>query len=95
MEKQKNIPKLRFPEFEGKWEFKRLGDVAEIYDGTHQTPKYVKSGIPFYSVEQVTSNDFNNTKFISEDVYMIESKRIVIEKGDILMTRIGDIGTLR
>jgi len=95
MEKQKNIPKLRFPEFEGKWEFKRLGDVAEIYDGTHQTPKYVKSGIPFYSVEQVTSNDFNNTKFISEDVYMIESKRIVIEKGDILMTRIGDIGTPR
>lgn len=28
MEKQKNIPKLRFPEFTGEWEKKKLGEVA-------------------------------------------------------------------
>ncbi|MGQ9620275.1 MAG: restriction endonuclease subunit S [Bacteroidales bacterium] len=93
MTQQKNIPKLRFPEFEGEWELKQLSDVAKIYDGTHQTPNYVKNGIPFYSVEQVTANDYTNTKFVTEEVYETERKRVVIEKGDILMTRIGDIGT--
>jgi type I restriction enzyme S subunit len=29
MEKQKNIPKVRFPEFTGEWERKKLGEVAE------------------------------------------------------------------
>lgn len=30
MEKLKNIPKLRFPEFNGEWENKKLGEVAEF-----------------------------------------------------------------
>ncbi|MCX6234438.1 MAG: restriction endonuclease subunit S [Bacteroidetes bacterium] len=29
MEKQKNIPQLRFPEFEGEWKRKKLGEIAE------------------------------------------------------------------
>lgn len=86
-------PQLRFPEFRDEWQVKRLGDVADIFDGTHQTPTYVKDGVPFYSVEQVTSDDFGNTKFIAEDVF--ESEKIKPEKGDILMTRIGDIGSAK
>jgi type I restriction enzyme S subunit len=46
-----NEPKLRFPEFKGEWEEKTLGEVSPvIFDGTHQTPHYVNSGIPFYSI---------------------------------------------
>jgi hypothetical protein len=30
MSKHKNIPTLRFPEFIGEWEKKKLGEVAEI-----------------------------------------------------------------
>lgn len=92
---QQLIPKLRFSGFIGEWEIKKLGDLAKIFDGTHQTPNYVKSGVPFYSVEQVTSNNFTDTKFIAEEVYDHEIKRIVIERGDIIMTRIGDIGTVK
>lgn len=77
------------------WQAKKLGDVAKIYDGTHQTPTYVERGIPFYSVEQVTANNYENTKYIAEDVFEKESRRVVIERGDVLMTRIGDIGTAR
>ena len=80
-----------FPE----WEEKRLGDLVRIYDGTHQTPNYVKEGVPFYSVEHLTANDFSNTKFIAENVFEKENKRISLERDDILMTRIGDIGTAR
>jgi type I restriction enzyme, S subunit len=84
--------KTRLPGFDGEWEVRQLGEIATIRDGTHQTPKYVSSGIPFYSVEHVTSGDFNNTKFISKGEHQILTKFFKIEKGDILMTRIGSIG---
>jgi type I restriction enzyme S subunit len=82
----------RLPSFHGDREVKRLGDVATIKDGTHQTPKYVDSGIPFYSVEHVTSGDFKNTKYISVAEHRLLTRISKIEKGDILMTRIGSIG---
>lgn len=74
------------------WEVKKLGEIAEVRDGTHQTPTYVESGIPFYSVESVTNNDFKNTKYITEEAHKLLTKTFKIEKGDILMTRIGSIG---
>ena len=77
------------------WKKTRLGSLTKIYDGTHQTPIYVESGIPFYSVEHVTANQFADTKFIAENVFEKENQRVKLEKGDILMTRIGDIGTAR
>ena len=79
----------------GEWEKKELKAISQIYDGTHQTPNYVEEGVPFYSVEHVTANNFTKTKFIAEDVYLAELKRVKLEKGDILLTRIGDIGTSR
>ena len=90
---------IRFKREDGsefaEWEEKSLGEATKCYDGTHATPKYTKGGIPFYSVEHVTANQFANTKFISEEVWHKENKRVKLEKGDILMTRIGDIGTCR
>ena len=90
---------LRFKDDNGNnypdWEEKRLGEVLKYYDGTHQTPKYVEKGVPFYSVEHLTANQFTKTKFISEAIYEKENRRVKLEKGDILMTRIGDIGTSR
>jgi len=77
------------------WKKIRLKEVSKIYDGTHQTPNYVEQGIPFYSVEHITANDFSSTKYISEAVYEAEIRKVKIEKGDILMSRIGDIGTAR
>ncbi len=91
--------KLRFKDGSGKafpkWEEKRLGDVSKVYDGTHQTPTYVNEGIPFYSVEHVTANQFSNTKYIAKEVFEKENEKVRLEKGDILMTKIGDIGTAR
>lgn len=91
----KLTPRLRFKEFTSVWNEKLLKSISNIYDGTHQTPNYVNTGIPFYSVEQVTSNNFADTKYISPLVYQKESKKVKIEKGDILMTRIGDVGTAK
>lgn len=68
------------------WEQRKLGEVAEYYDGTHQTPKYTKSGIPFVSVENI-QNILGTGKYISEDDFETNFK-IKPKKNDILMTRI-------
>ncbi|KZZ05755.1 hypothetical protein A3746_03655 [Oleibacter sp. HI0075] len=81
--------------FSGEWQVLPLGHLTNIFDGTHSTPKYVEDGVPFYSVEHLTANDFSKTKFISEEVFDKENKRVKLERGDILMTRIGDIGTAK
>lgn len=81
-----NVPALRFPEFEGEWERNKLSDLAFIYDGTHQTPKYTEKGIKFVSVENIENLD-GSTKFISEKAFKKDFK-IKPQKGDILMTRI-------
>ena len=74
------------------WHVTTLGEIATIRDGTHQTPDYVSVGIPFYSVEHVTNRNFSDTRFISEKEHRILTRTFKIEKGDILMTRIGSIG---
>lgn len=96
MQEQKQLRmKLRFPEFNCDYQEVKLKRITEVYDGTHQTPKYVKSGVPFYSVEHVSANQFEKTKYISEEVFEKENKRVQLEKGDILMTRIGSIGVAK
>ena len=40
----------------------------------------------------MTSNNFENAKFVAFDVYQKESERVTIQRGDILMTRIGNVG---
>jgi type I restriction enzyme S subunit len=85
--------KRRLPGFNGRREMARLGEVCRlIVDGTHFTPRYVEAGVPFYSVENVTANDFSNTKFISFEEHFRLTKRCKPERGDILLTRIGSIG---
>ena len=84
--------KKRLPGFSKEWYETTIGEHCSVFDGTHQTPKYTIAGIPFYSVENVTANDFTNTKFISEKEHEQLSAKCKIEMGDILMTRIGSIG---
>lgn len=74
------------------WDCLELAKVCDIKDGTHQTPKYVSDGIPFYSVENITNNEFKNVKFISYEEHKELTKNYKIELGDVLMTRIGSIG---
>ena len=72
------------------WELVRLKDVVNIFDGTHQTPNYKTTGVRFISVENIL-NPLATQKYISEDNYKKEFK-VHPEYGDVLMTRIGDIG---
>ncbi|WP_462175146.1 restriction endonuclease subunit S [Pseudoalteromonas gelatinilytica] len=71
------------------WDCLSLQDLCtQITDGTHHTPKYVDSGIPFYSVENITKNNFTDTKYITEQEHKSLIKRCKPEHGDIIMSRI-------
>lgn len=85
-----NVPEIRFKGFTDYWKQSELGKITDIYDGTHQTPNYTDSGVMFLSVENIKT--LNSEKFISKEAFLKEFK-IFPEKGDILMTRIGNIGT--
>ncbi|EPI4695875.1 restriction endonuclease subunit S [Morganella morganii] len=67
-----------------------LEDIAKIYDGTHQTPKYTSSGVPFVSVQNI-KNLYDTDKFISSEDF--EKYKNKPRKHDLFMTRIGDVGT--
>lgn len=77
------------------WKMVKLGDLCQIKDGTHQTPHYVEVGKPFYSVENITNNEFIHTKYISESEHERLTSTYKIEKSDVLMTRIGSIGVCK
>ena len=85
-------PTRRLPGFSGEWQEKRLKELCyEISDGTHYTPNYVEHGVPFYSVENVTTDEFQKTRYITREEHQRLIKRCKPEFGDILMTRIGSI----
>ena len=85
-----SVPEIRFAGFTDPWEQRKLGDIVGIYDGVHQTPNYQNSGVMFLSVENIAT--LKSSKFISEEDFKRDYK-VFPQENDILMTRIGDVGT--
>jgi type I restriction enzyme S subunit len=65
-----------------------------ITDGTHHTPTYISSGVPFISVKDIdgATISFDNCKYISQDEHIAINARCNPELGDILLCRIGTLG---
>ncbi|MGR3979419.1 restriction endonuclease subunit S [Pseudoalteromonas sp. 1181_04] len=90
MRVEKKVPEIRFNCFSDEWLSFNLDQITDVYDGTHQTPAYTKSGVMFLSAENIKT--LNSQKFISEKAFNEEFK-VYPKKNDVLMTRIGDVGT--
>lgn len=89
-----NTPKLRFSEFSGEWEKKKLGDIA-IKINSGKTPLggervYTETGIPF-----IRSQNVNNDRLILENITFIPGsindgmKNSVVKRNDILLNITG------
>ena len=91
-----NIPRLRFKEFNDEWKEKKLGDVSDIRDGTHDSPEYINQGYPLVTSKNISNGKifFDNVNYISEEDYNSINKRSKVNKGDLLMGMIGTIGNL-
>ena len=92
-----NVPKYRFKEFikNGEWDEKVLGDICDVRDGTHDSPKYVTKGYPLITSKNLLSNgimDFTNVNYLTEEDYVQINKRSKVDVGDILFGMIGTIG---
>ena len=96
-----NLIKSRFVEMFGdmnlnpnKWETTLLGQVCDVRDGTHDSPKYFTEGYPLVTSKNVTSGKINFTdcSLISEEDYNKINERSKVDFGDILMPMIGTVG---
>ena len=76
------------------WVWVTLGEYLDVRDGTHDTPKYVTSGIPLVTSKNLNNGklDFSNIKYISEADHSQISLRSKVDVGDILFAMIGSIG---
>ena len=76
------------------WCWSRLGICLDVRDGTHDTPKYVPSGIPLVTSKNLCNGkiDFTTAKFIAEDDHIAISQRSKVDSGDIMYAMIGSIG---
>ena len=76
------------------WAWCRLNSAVDVRDGTHDTPKYVSSGVPLITSKNLNEGgiDYSNVKFISEHDAKIINMRSGVDVGDILYAMIGTIG---
>lgn len=77
-----------------RWEKRLLGDVCDVRDGTHDSPKYYDIGYPLLTSKNVTSGKIDITKcsYISEEDYIKINERSKVDIGDIIMPMIGTVG---
>ena len=90
----KHIPEIRFKGFTDAWEQRKLSDVADVRDGTHDSPKFYNDGFPLVTSKNLKggSIDFSDCSFISEQDFNEINKRSKVDPGDILFGMIGTIG---
>lgn len=87
---QQIIPKLRFPEFSGSWEEKRLGEVCErIMDWTHFSPKSVEWKKMYITSKNIRNTwlDLTNCNYISQEEHEVIYKRCPVKFWDVLLTK--------
>lgn len=72
----------------------RLGNLCDVRDGTHDSPKFLSEGYPLVTTKNLRNGliDFSDVSLISEEDYLAINKRSKVDKGDILMPMIGTIG---
>ena len=96
----KKIPKLRFPEFGGEWEEKRLGEIAKFRRGSFPQPYGLskwyddENGLPFIQVYDVGFD--GRLKETTKRKITPEAAKLSVfaEKGTVVLTIQGSIGRI-
>jgi len=72
-----------------------MGDLcAVVTDGTHDSPKLQKHGIPFIKGKHISGGfvDFSNCDYITPEDHAEACRRVRPQHGDILFSNIGSVG---
>ena len=95
MEKQKNIPQLRFPEFDSEWDKKRLGDLGVFSGGgTPDTTelKFWNGNIPWISSSDIMEDSIQEirvSRFITEEAVKKSATKIIPVNSVLMVSRVG------
>lgn len=78
---------------------KAIGDIAEVFDGPHATPKKTLTGPYFLSISSLENGylDLTKSAHLSEEDFKNWTKRVTPKKGDILFsyeTRLGEVALM-
>ena len=98
IKKEKPLPEITEDEipFEipSSWKWVRFSEVMDVRDGTHDSPKYIETGIPLVTSKNISGGglDFSNVKYISREDADKINERSNVDTGDILFAMIGSIG---
>ena len=89
-------PKIRFKGFTDDWEQRKLNEVTDVRDGTHDSPKYIELGHPFITSKNVKNGyiNYDEIQYISDEDFNEINKRSKVDKNDILFGMIGTIGNI-
>lgn len=95
-QKDDTVPEMRLPGFTEAWEQRKLNEIADVRDGTHDSPKYVQEGHPFITSKNVSNGfiNYDEVQYITDVDYEEINKRSKVDVHDILMGMIGTIGNL-
>lgn len=76
------------------WRQKTLGEIYDVRDGTHDSPKYQSAGYPLVTSKNLKNHkiDLSKVSYISDRDYHEINKRSGVSSGDILFAMIGTIG---
>lgn len=76
------------------WQEKALGEVYDVRDGTHDSPKYHATGFPLITSKNLKREglSFADVSLICEEDYIKINQRSEVHKGDVLFAMIGTIG---
>ena len=90
------VPKRRFPGFTDAWELRKLNNIADVRDGTHNSPRYIEFGYPLVTSKNIKNGqvNFEDIQYISSFDYEEINKRSKVNINDILMGMIGTVGNL-
>lgn len=93
--KDEKVPEIRFPEFTGDWEQRKLRDISSlITKGTTPKDKSGTGEVNFIKVENINdfSGDITGTSKISLEEHQGYLKRSQLQEGDILFSIAGTLG---
>ncbi len=76
------------------WQLSKLGEIYDVRDGTHDSPKYQTTGFPLITSKNLKEGElsFANVNLINELDYKKINERSRVHKGDVLFAMIGTIG---
>jgi type I restriction enzyme S subunit len=88
-EKKKNIPELRFPEFDGEWQFSKMENHFDFKNGLNKEKEYFGKGTPIVNFTDVLNKTGLKNENISGRVTLTpkEINNYSAKKGDVFFTR--------